>query len=252
MTLYVLLGPTAVGKTELALQMAEKLGSPILNCDSRQIYRGMEIGTAAPTKEQMQRVRHYFVGTHDIGSYYSAAQYEQDVLSLVKELSEEHQSLVLDRVRGAVVIDTPRTCGGFAPAGRIDAGLLCAKIEDAPATVWVNSLDGASIARSKRLLLTHITDVQGEGTKFTDDQMRTTLKWGHRPLVKNGKAKITLALDDPDAFAVYGIATNGKRTGKVESFSRDGRLCFIADVATPEGARILYEILRESKSALDS
>ena len=75
MTLYVLLGPTAVGKTELALQMAEKLGSPILNCDSRQIYRGMEIGTAAPTAEQQQRVKHYFVGTHDIGSYYSAAQY---------------------------------------------------------------------------------------------------------------------------------------------------------------------------------
>ena len=57
MILYVLLGPTAVGKTELALQMAEKLGSPILNCDSRQIYRGMEIGTAAPTKEQQNRVR---------------------------------------------------------------------------------------------------------------------------------------------------------------------------------------------------
>ena len=94
MILYVLLGPTAVGKTELALQMAEKLGSPILNCDSRQIYRGMEIGTAAPTKEQQNRVRHYFVGTHDIGDYYSAAQYEQDVLSLVSEL-REHQSLLL-------------------------------------------------------------------------------------------------------------------------------------------------------------
>ena len=52
MTLFVLLGPTAVGKTELALQMARRLGSPILNCDSRQIYRGMEIGTAAPTAEQ--------------------------------------------------------------------------------------------------------------------------------------------------------------------------------------------------------
>ena len=95
MTLYVLLGPTAVGKTELALQMAEKLGSPILNCDSRQIYRGMEIGTAAPTAEQQQRVRHYFVSTHDIGSYYSAAQYEQDVLSLIAQLSDTHQSLLL-------------------------------------------------------------------------------------------------------------------------------------------------------------
>ena len=83
MTLYVLLGPTAVGKTELALQIAEKLGSPILNCDSRQIYRGMEIGTAAPTTE-LQRIKHYFVGTHDIGDYYSAAQYEQDVLSLIE------------------------------------------------------------------------------------------------------------------------------------------------------------------------
>ena len=51
MTLFVLLGPTAVGKTEFALQMAEELGSPILNCDSRQIFRGMEIGTAAPTAE---------------------------------------------------------------------------------------------------------------------------------------------------------------------------------------------------------
>ena len=69
MTLFVLLGPTAVGKTELALRMAEELGCPILNCDSRQIFRGMEIGTAAPTAEQQARVRHYFVGTHDIGDY---------------------------------------------------------------------------------------------------------------------------------------------------------------------------------------
>lgn len=95
LTLYVLLGPTAVGKTELALQMAEMLGCPILNCDSRQIYRGMEIGTAAPTAEQQRRVRHYFVGTHDIGSYYSAAQYEQDVLALVAELNDTHHSLLL-------------------------------------------------------------------------------------------------------------------------------------------------------------
>lgn len=118
MTLYVLLGPTAVGKTELALQMAEKLGSPILNCDSRQIYRGMEIGTAAPTKEQMQRVRHYFVGTHDIGSYYSAAQYEQDVLSLVKELGEEHQSLLLS---GGSMMYLDAVCNGIDDIPSVDA-----------------------------------------------------------------------------------------------------------------------------------
>ena len=117
MILYVLLGPTAVGKTELALQMAEKLGSPILNCDSRQIYRGMEIGTAAPTKEQQNRVRHYFVGTHDIGDYYSAAQYEQDVLSLVSEL-REHQSLLLS---GGSMMYLDAVCNGIDDIPSVDA-----------------------------------------------------------------------------------------------------------------------------------
>ncbi len=117
MTLYVLLGPTAVGKTELALQMAEKLGSPILNCDSRQIYRGMEIGTAAPTTEQ-QRVKHYFVGTHDIGSYYSAAQYEQDVLSLMERLKSSHQSLLLT---GGSMMYLDAVCNGIDDIPTVDA-----------------------------------------------------------------------------------------------------------------------------------
>lgn len=117
MTLYVLLGPTAVGKTELALQIAEKLGSPILNCDSRQIYRGMEIGTAAPTAEQ-QRVKHYFVGTHDIGSYYSAAQYEQDVLSLMERLKSSHQSLLLT---GGSMMYLDAVCNGIDDIPSVDA-----------------------------------------------------------------------------------------------------------------------------------
>lgn len=118
MTLYVLLGPTAVGKTELALQMAEKLGSPILNCDSRQMYRGMEIGTASPTEEQQQRVKHYFVGTHDIGDYYSAAQYEQDVLALIDELSSTHQSLLLS---GGSMMYLDAVCNGIDDIPSVDA-----------------------------------------------------------------------------------------------------------------------------------
>lgn len=117
MTLYVLLGPTAVGKTELALQMAEKLGSPILNCDSRQIYRGMEIGTAAPTAEQQQRVKHYFVGIHNIGFYYSAAQYEQDVLSLIAQLSNTHQSLLLT---GGSMMYMDAVCNGIDDIPSVD------------------------------------------------------------------------------------------------------------------------------------
>lgn len=118
MTLFVLLGPTAVGKTELALRMAESLGCPIINCDSRQIYRGMEIGTATPTKEQQARVRHYFVGTHDIGDYYSAAQYEQDALALIGELGKVHRSLLLS---GGSMLYLDAVCNGIDDIPPVDA-----------------------------------------------------------------------------------------------------------------------------------
>ena len=85
-SLIVITGPTGVGKTELCLQIAEHYGIDIINADSRQIFAEIPIGTAAPTAEQMQRVRHYFVGTHHIGDYYSASSYEQDVLKLVGEI----------------------------------------------------------------------------------------------------------------------------------------------------------------------
>ena len=78
-TLVVVLGPTAVGKTELCLQIAEHLKIPIINADSRQIFAELPIGTAAPTLEQQQRVKHFFVGNHHIQDYYSAAMYEEDV-----------------------------------------------------------------------------------------------------------------------------------------------------------------------------
>ena len=64
--LIVLLGPTGVGKTELSLRVAERFGSPILSSDSRQLFRELPVGTAAPTPEQMRRVKHYFVGTLSI------------------------------------------------------------------------------------------------------------------------------------------------------------------------------------------
>ena len=87
-SLIVITGPTGVGKTEICLQIAEHYGIDIINADSRQIFAEIPIGTAAPTAEQMQRVRHYFVGTHHIGDDYSASSYEQDVLKLLRKLGE--------------------------------------------------------------------------------------------------------------------------------------------------------------------
>lgn len=91
-TLFVIIGPTGVGKTETCLQVAEHLNTPIVNADSRQIFKEIPIGTAAPTAEQRQRVWHYFVGTHSIADYYSAAMYEADVMSLLPRLFEESYS----------------------------------------------------------------------------------------------------------------------------------------------------------------
>lgn len=92
-SLIVITGPTGVGKTELCLQIAEHYGIDIINADSRQIFAEIPIGTAAPTAEQMQRVRHYFVGTHHIGDYYSASSYEQDVLKLLEEVEGQRSKV---------------------------------------------------------------------------------------------------------------------------------------------------------------
>ena len=90
MTVFVLLGPTAVGKTALSLQIAEMLDMPIVNCDSRQIYREIPICTAAPTAQELARVQHYFVGTHGLEDTYSAAQYETDVMRLFASFPKDY------------------------------------------------------------------------------------------------------------------------------------------------------------------
>ncbi len=86
-TLIVITGPTAVGKTALTIELAKHYGTPVINADSRQIYREMKIGTASPTEQQLQEVKHYFVGTKSIQDYYNASMYEQDVLQLLQQMA---------------------------------------------------------------------------------------------------------------------------------------------------------------------
>lgn len=94
-TLLVLTGPTGVGKTELSLQLAEHYGAPIISADSRQFYRDIPIGTAAPTAEQLARVKHYFVGQLTLTDYYSASCYEEEVLRLLDTLFQEYAYVLL-------------------------------------------------------------------------------------------------------------------------------------------------------------
>ena len=132
--------------------------------------------------------------------------------------------------------------------GVIRTSHMRAKVLDAAATVWVHSLDGVEIPKSRRLLLTHLTDVQGDGVKFADESMTTTLRWGGRPLVKNGSVHVALRLDEPGDYRVYELATSGRRMGVVPAKVRDGEwLCFPAEVAGPNGARILYEVVASAE-----
>lgn len=104
------MGPTGVGKTELSLRVAEHFGCPILNCDSRQIYRGIPIGTAAPTEEEQARVKHYFVATRDLEEDYNAGQYERDALALLEELFATHEVVVMT---GGSMLYADAVCDGL-------------------------------------------------------------------------------------------------------------------------------------------
>lgn len=116
-TLVVLLGPTGVGKTELSFALAEQLGSPILSADSRQLYAEIPIGTAAPTQDELARVKHYFIGTHKLTDYYSAAQYEIDVLSLAERLFQTHNELLLT---GGSMMYIDAVCKGIDDIPTVD------------------------------------------------------------------------------------------------------------------------------------
>ena len=94
-SLVILLGPTGVGKTELSLRVAEHFGSPIISSDSRQLYKDLPVGTAAPTAELMARVRHYMVGTLNLTDYYSASNFEEDVISLLETLHRTTPTVVM-------------------------------------------------------------------------------------------------------------------------------------------------------------
>ncbi len=113
----MVIGPTGIGKTDYAIQLAQKYDCPILNADSRQLYRDIPIGTAAPTAEEQARVKHYFVGTLDLEDYYSAAQYEHDALLLMEELFKTHDTLVMS---GGSMMYVDAVCKGIDDIPTVD------------------------------------------------------------------------------------------------------------------------------------
>ena len=116
-TLIVITGPTAVGKTTLCLDIASSFGIPIINADSRQIYRELRIGTAAPTEEQLRQVRHYFVGILGLDDYYNASLYEQQVMELTRQLFATSDYALLS---GGSMMYIDAVCNGIDDIPTVD------------------------------------------------------------------------------------------------------------------------------------
>lgn len=116
-TLIVITGPTAVGKTALCLDIAQHFGIPVINADSRQIYKELKIGTASPTIEQMRRVPHYFVGSLSLHDYYSASLFEQQVLEILQR-EFEHSDYAL--LTGGSMMYIDAVCNGIDEIPTVD------------------------------------------------------------------------------------------------------------------------------------
>ena len=109
-TLVVLVGPTGIGKTDLAIELAEHFNTEIISADSRQVYSELKIGTAAPTQEQLKRVKHHLIGNKSITEYYSAYEFELDVMQLLQEMFKTKNMVILT---GGSMMYIDAVCNGI-------------------------------------------------------------------------------------------------------------------------------------------
>ncbi|HEX2949144.1 MAG TPA: hypothetical protein VHV83_06200, partial [Armatimonadota bacterium] len=156
----------------------------------------------------------------------------------------ENGELTVNGSADLFTLDTDRTAGGFAPAGTtltLKAGMIT--IEKTDATVWVSSLDQQSIAKSGRLLITHLTDLQNTDIKYAEQAKRVLLSWGKLPhLVAAGSATVRLRLAHPEKAKVWGLATDGARLEPITTHIENGMLVIPLNVNNSGKARIMYEV----------
>ena len=152
----------------------------------------------------------------------------------------------IDSDTGTFLLSTPRTCGGFAEGGTIRTTALEADLGTTPATLWASSVSAEPIAASKRILVTHLTDVQNTGIHYADATLRILLGFGGLPhLMRAGTAQVALTVA-PGNWTVWSLETDGARRTQIPATFANGRLCFTADVARdPAHATFLYEVVRE-------
>jgi hypothetical protein len=160
----------------------------------------------------------------------------------------ETGEITIDAPKDQLVLDTPRTAGGYAPAGgalETARGGVKVQILGSGATVWVSALDANPIRTSRRLLVTHLTDLQNTDIRYAEAARQTLLDWGRLPhLVRAGKAEVAIRLESPGQYHVWALAPGGKRLAELPVKTEASLLRFTADVAgdPAAGARMLYEV----------
>ena len=115
-TLHIILGPTGVGKTDYALALARRVGSPVVSCDSRQVFREMRIGTARPTDAQLAEVPHYFIADRSVTEPFTAGQFEVEALALLDRLFQDHETVVMAGGSGLYIDALCNGLDDFPPA----------------------------------------------------------------------------------------------------------------------------------------
>lgn len=150
-----------------------------------------------------------------------------------------------DKENGTLTVTSDKTCGVFAYSGEMKAGPLTATVKDAPASLWVSSLDGEAISRSSRMLLVHLTDIQGDGATFLDCFRDVVLSWGKGCLIEKGSAEVSLKLEQPRDYEIWELAGDGHRVRLLKAKIKDGKLNFNVSTDGPSGGRIYYEIVKK-------
>lgn len=154
---------------------------------------------------------------------------------------------LLDAERSLALISTPRTAGGFAPAGStIITDGLQADIRDTETTLWASSVDGQPLVRSRRILLTHLTDLQNDGITFEDAQRRLLVSWGNLPhIMRQGRATVTLRHEFPQRLKAWVLRTDGERLSSWPVTVTPDGIRLELSVRGAHGAQMLYEIADE-------
>ena len=146
-----------------------------------------------------------------------------------------------------MILNTPMTAGGFVEKGGvITTDVVTFSVRDADATVWVSSVTKEPIATSRRLVLNHVTELHNTNQLYGDRARKIVQAWGMTPhILRNGAVDCELKLAKPEEVTVYRLDVGGKRLGKVATTVKDGKLCFELRVKSPDGAQLLYELIRE-------